>query len=67
MKVEYLENWFYNYSGALLVLSEKHGAKDAKKILDAGLNDKTINLGIPPKSLGFCCSFDGITWFSEKK
>jgi hypothetical protein len=65
--MKYLENWFYNYNGALLVLSERHGAKDAKKILDAGLSDKTISLGVPPKSLGFCCSFDGITWFSDKK
>ena len=62
-----LENWFYNYSAALLVLSEEHGPREAKKILDAGLGDESINLGVPPKSLGFCCSFDGMTWFSDKK
>ena len=62
-----LENWFYNYGAALLVLSEKHGPEDARKILDAGLEDESISLGVPPKSLGFCCSFDGMTWFSDKK
>ena len=51
--MKYLENWYYNSSGAVLVLSEQHEAHDAKKILDTGLASKTFNLGVPPKSLGF--------------
>jgi hypothetical protein len=65
--VKHLENWFYNYNGAILVLSEKHGEKNAKEILDAGLRAKSINLGVPPAALGPCFSFNGITWVTDKK
>lgn len=59
--IRVLENWFYNYAGALLVLTHKHGEK-AKSILDEGLEKGEIHLGVPGKEHGFCWSMDGITW-----
>ena len=59
-----LENWFYSYTGALLVLTDKHGA-NASEILDKGIESGEIHLGVPGKEYGFCWSMDGITWMQD--
>ena len=65
MSMYLLKGWYYNYAGALSTLARTHG-DSASDILELGLKNKTINLGIPPADkYGFCWSMDGVTWLSE--
>ena len=62
-----LKGWYYSYNGALSIFVRTHGDA-AKSTLNAGIANKTINLGIPPADkYGFCYSMDGVTWLSEKR
>lgn len=62
--VQFMEGRYTNYRAAMYVLSLEHG-DEARDILEKGLADGSIELGMPGKEYGFCFSMDGLTWFQD--
>jgi len=63
--MRHLEGWFYNLSGALASLGEGRTKPEALGVLEAGIADGSIQIGVPGPEHGVCFSFDGVHWHQD--